>query len=208
MLVSIPTLAGDAAQLRVLGWSSDMSKIGVLQSGVANKSGLSYAGLRLLDVASGNTIKDGKFEASPSSQSSDDAAALLKVLDASSALRKKLGVDGSRPGTVAFDSADGASDVVVRTPIGPVKVRLVVIRTLGPDGSPTAHYNVELIGPAGAKPVGGDWNAGQDAMDYTVRFVRLAPDEKSLLVVLAAAMPGVGGPSLRYVPLAARLPSK
>jgi predicted secreted protein len=193
-LAPAAALAGDKAELQVVGFSEDASAFAYLTYGIEDGSGFSYAELVVLSTRSGKKL------APPSAERRQEEGSALDALKAQVAPKLadlKLGQD---PGVELYRS--GTATKTSFTVAGKTYT-LTLLRTVGDvgeGGDRKDRFALKLEGGGKRRVLA----TGGGGFDYALNSVRLSADGKAAAVFLRHSTRGFEGPNRRYTAVAFR----
>jgi predicted secreted protein len=214
----LPLSAGDVASFVNLGFSKDSAYFMFGQYGAELSSGQPWAELYLVDTKKNDFVPggalrrvfDGRIEAGQ-----EGGGALFSLYGENVALVRKYGVDHLLPGRVLYVLLDGAEApelLSFRDFKTGTNYEIVLRKSLteGKEGA-TSSFGLSITATA-ADGVQKRVDAGnpairrKDVKDYLIRRVLLAPDNRSLVLIIEKLMSVKGDASVRSMVETLRLP--
>lgn len=209
--VVAPLQAGDSATFQNLGFSEDSRYFMFAQYGASQSSGLPWAELYTVDVRNNRFVPDGSQKASyPTAiePGNDGQGALFNLLEQSLSLTKRYRIDHTRSGRLVYILLNGAEpqgEVEFRDFAANRRYRITLNQASTGSGAQTKssfHLAVTITDAAGAVTnhiVGlpDYWRAG--VRRYRLRQVLLAPDARSLVMVVEREEQDGAGANIRYM---------
>ena len=203
--------AGDIATFQNLGFSPDSRYFMFAQYGAKEKTSLPYAELYVVDVAANRFVPGGVEKAeynNPVEPGVDGRGALFNLLSQSLDLKKRWNIDHTLSGRLVYILLDGAepkSQLEFRDFQGKKKYRITLVQSSS--GSATEvkssfHLLVTVEEPSGrftSHTVGlpDYWRNG--VRRYQIKQVLLAPDDRSVVIVIERQEQDSGGVNIRYM---------
>lgn len=218
LAVSFAAFAGDIAAFQNLGFSADSRYFMFGQYGVAEKGGSAYADIFIVDVPS-NTFVPGTNRSLRPTTVADPASsgigALFALFRESVPLAQKYAIDHTNTGRPLYILVDGnepreAIEFRDFPSASSYKVSLYQSTTGSGDAVQSAFHIVltRAVGSASQTyTIGLPHYARKGVKRYIIKQIALAPDEKSLVVVVEKQENNgtVGGFSARYMVETVRL---
>jgi predicted secreted protein len=203
--------AGDFATFQNLGFSADSKYFMFAQYGAAEKTALPYAELFVVDVAANRFAPGGVEKASynhPIQPGLDGQGALFNLLADSVDIKKRFSINHTLTGRLVYILLDGAepkSQLEFRDFQGKKKYRITLVqssRGSGSEVSSSFHLLVnveEASGRFASHTVGlpDYWRKG--VRRYRIKQVLLAPDDRSVVIVVEREEQDSSGANIRYM---------
>jgi len=203
--------AGDSARFQNLGFSEDSRYFMFAQYGAAEASALPYAEVHTVDVRNNRFVSDGSQKASyPTAiePGNDGQGALFNLLEQALPLKKRYQIDHTRTGRLVYILLDGAEpqgEVEFRDFAANRKYRLSLNQASTGSGAQieaSFHLVVAVTDASGgvtSHTVGlpDYWRAG--VKRYRLKQVLLAPDNRSLVMVIEREEQDGAGANIRYM---------
>lgn len=215
---AVPAIAGDVAAFVNLGFSPDSAYFLFGQYGVEAGSGKPYAELYLVDTKKNDFVPNGVsrrvFDATLE-PGQDSSGALFSLFAEAAPLAKNRKIDHLRPGRLLYVLLDGEeppASLSFRDFKTEATIDIALNKSVveGKDGA-VSSFGVGITATAkdgGVRRVtGGNPDVKRPGvLDYVVRRVIVAPDEKTLVLIIEKRMTRKGDPSVRYMIESIRLP--
>ncbi len=203
--------AGDIATFQNLGFSQDSRYYMFAQYGAEEKTSLPYAEAYVVEVAANRFAPGGAEKATykvPIEPGTDGLGALFKLLSESPQLGKRYGIDHVLTGRLVYILLDGAepkSQLEFRDFQGKKKYRITLNQSSSGSGDSLKaafHLVVTVEEPSGritSHTVGlpDYWRKG--VRRYRIKQVLLAPDDRSLVMVIEKEEQDSAGANVRYM---------
>jgi len=203
--------AGDFATFQNLGFSPDGKYFMFAQFGAAEKTALPYAELYVVDVATNRFVPGGVEKASynhPIQPGLDGRGALFNLLSDSVDLKKRFQINHVLTGRLVYILLDGAepkSQLEFRDFQDKKAYRITLVqssRGSGTEVSSSFHLSVRVEDTSGrftTHTVGLPeyWRNG--VRGYKIKQVLLAPDERSVVIVVQREEQNSAGVNVRYM---------
>lgn len=203
--------AGDFATFQNLGFSTDGKYFMFAQYGAAEKTALPYAELFVVDVAANRFVPEGVEKASynhPIQPGLDGQGALFNLLADSVNLKKRWGINHALTGRLVYILLDGAepkSQLEFRDFQGKKKYRITLVQSSSGSGNEVKasfHLLVTVEDETGrfaSHTVGlpDHWRKG--VRRYRIKQVLLAPDDRSVVIVVEREEQDSTGINIRYM---------
>lgn len=204
-------LAGDSARFQNLGFSEDSRYFMFAQYGASEASGLPYAELYTVDVPNNRFVSGGSQKASYDTAiepGNDGQGALFNLLEEALPLKKRHGIDHTRSGRLVYILLDGAepqSEVEFRDFAEGRKYRITLNQASAGSGAEirsSFHLVVTITESSGtmkSHTVGlpDYWRPGVER--YRIKQVLLAPDDRSVVLVIEREERDGAGSNIRYM---------
>ncbi len=203
--------AGDIATFQNLGFSQDSKYFMFAQYGAEEKSSLPYAEAFVVDVAA-NRFASGGVRKETYDQAiepgSDGRGALFNLLTESVDIKKRYNINHTLTGRLVYILLDGAepkSELEFRDFQGKKKYRITLIQSSKGSGDSVKssfHLVVTVEEPSGriaSHTVGlpDYWRKG--VKRYRIKQVLLAPDDRSIIMVIQKEEQDTLGSNIRYM---------
>ena len=203
--------AGDYATFQNLGFSADSGYFMFGQYGADEKNALPYAEIFVVDVAANRFVPGGVKEAAydnPIQPGVDGRGALFNLLTDSVELKKRWRIDHTLTGRLVYILLDGAqpkSQLEFRDFQDKKKYRITLVQSArgsGTEVSSSFHLVITVEGESGSfttHTVGlpDYWRKG--VRSYKIKQVLLAPDERSVVMVIEREEQDSSGVNIRYM---------
>jgi predicted secreted protein len=203
--------AGDFATFQNLGFSADSKYFMFAQYGAVEKTALPYAELFVVDVAANRFVSGGVEKATynhPIQPGLDGQGALFNLLTDSVDLKKRWGINHALTGRLVYILLDGAepkSQLEFRDFQDKKKYRITLVQSArgnSTEVSSAFHLVVkveEADGRFTTHTVGlpDYWRKG--VRSYKIKQVLLAPDERSVVIVVQREEQDSTGVNIRYM---------
>jgi predicted secreted protein len=203
--------AGDIATFQNLGFSADSRHFMFAEYGAVEKTALPYAELFVVDVAANRFVSGGVEKATynhPIQPGLDGQGALFNLLTDSVDLKKRWAIDHALTGRLVYILLDGAepkSQLEFRDFQDKKKYRITLVQSARGDStevSSSFHLLVtveEASGRFTTHTVGlpDFWRKG--VRRYKIKQVLLAPDERSVVIVVEREEQDSTGVNIRYM---------
>jgi len=203
--------AGDFAAFQNLGFSEDSKYFMFAQYGAAEKTALPYAELFVVDVAANRFVSGGVKKATynhPIQPGLDGQGALFNLLTDSVDLKKRWAINHTLTGRLVYILLDGAepkSQLEFRDFQDKKKYRITLVQSSRGDGtevSSSFHLLITVEENSGrftTHTVGlpDFWRKG--VRRYRIKQVLLAPDERSVVIVVEREEQDSTGVNIRYM---------
>jgi predicted secreted protein len=203
--------AGDIATFQNLGFSQDSKYFMFAQYGAEEKSSLPYAEAFVVDVAA-NRFASGGVRKKTYNQAiepgNDGRGALFNLLTESVDIKKSYNINHTLTGRLVYILLDGAepkSELEFRDFQGKKKYRITLIQSSkgsGDNVQSSFHLVVTVEEPSGriaSHTVGlpDYWRKG--VKRYRIKQVLLAPDDRSIIMVIQKEEQDTLGSNIRYM---------
>ncbi len=203
--------AGDIAAFQNLGFSQDAKYFMFAQYGAAEKTSLPYAEVFVVDVAANRFVPGGMEKTTynnPIEPGVDGQGALFNLLADSADLKKRWGINHTLTGRLVYILLDGAepkSQLEFRDFQDKKKYRITLVQSSSGSGSEVKssfHLLVtveEESGRFSSHTVGlpDYWRKG--VRRYRIKQVLLAPDDRSVIMVIEREEQDSTGLNIRYM---------
>ena len=203
--------AGDFATFQNLGFSQDGGHFMFAQYGAVEKTALPYAELFVVDVAANSFVSGGVKRATynhPIQPGLDGQGALFNLLSDSVDLKKRWGINHVLTGRLVYILLDGAepkSQLEFRDFQDKKKYRITLVQSSRGDGTEVSSCFHLLVtveradGQFTTHTVGLPeyWRKG--VRRYRIKQVLLAPDERSVVIVVEREEQDSTGVNIRYM---------
>lgn len=209
---------GDVATFVNLGFSPDSRTFVFAQYGIQRQNGHPFAEMYVVDVPGNRFVDGGVFTrafTAPAAVGSDGIGALFTILPTAAEVLRRHTIDHLRQGRLIYLLVNGREEGQVlnfRDFESGTRYRIALVqnaRGTGAGGSAAFHLEVTVTranGQTSTVTVGrsGFFRNGVNA--YRIRQVLVAPDERSLVVVMERITNLADGEQIRYMVETVRLP--
>lgn len=218
LLLVTSVAAGDVSSFVNLGFSKDSAYFMFGQYGADLATGKPYAELYLVDTKKNDFVPKGSvrrvFDAALEA-GQDTAGALYSLFGENAALAKTYKIDHLSPGRILYVLLDGAeppTSLSFRDFKSGASYELAMKKSVseGKDGiSSSFGLTVQSTGANGTVKrvdAGNPDIKRKDVKDYVIRRVLLAPDDRTLVIIIEKSMTTKGDASVRSMVETLRLP--
>lgn len=214
---SAPLFAGDVPTFVNLGFSADSAFFMFGQYGIDAKAAKPYAELYLVDTKKNDFVPKGivrkSFDAALE-PGQDTSGALFSLYASTLPLVKFYKIDPLRPGRLLYllDGGDLPSTLSFRDFKTGTSYEIALTKNVAEkDGGALSSFGLSVKATdakGGAKRVAGGSPDVKRAgvSDYIIRRIIMAPDEKTLVLIIEKTLTDKGDPSVRYMVETVRLP--
>jgi predicted secreted protein len=204
-------VAGDSANFQNLGFSEDSRYFMFAQYGASQESGFPYAELYTVDVRDNRFVPGGSQKTASETAiepGNDGQGALFNLLEQAVPLKRRYGIDHTRSGRLVYILLDGAepqSEVEFRDFGTGRKYHITLSQASAGSGAEiksSFHVVVtitEASGTMSSHTVGlpDYWRPG--VRRYRIKQVLLAPDSRSVVLVIEREEQNGSGANIRYM---------
>lgn len=204
-------VAGDSAKFQNLGFSEDSRYFMFAQYGASEGSGLPYAEAYTVDVRNNRFVSGGTLKSSSPvaiEPGNDGQGALFNLMEQILPLKKRYGIDHARSGRLVYILLDGVepqAEVEFRDFGTGRRYRITLNQASAGSGAQiksSFHLLVavtEASGSVSNHTVGlpEHWRSG--VRRYRIKQVLLAPDDRSVVVVIEREEQDGTGANIRFM---------
>ena len=203
--------AGDTATFQNLGFSEDSRYFMFAQYGAGEGTGLPYAEAFTVDVRNNRFVPGGSLQGTSEvaiQPGNDGRGALFNLMEQLLPLKKRYGIDHARSGRLVYILLDGVepqAEVEFRDFGTGRRYRIILNQASTGSGAQLKsafHLTVAVTdasGTVGNHTVGlpDYWRAG--VRRYRIKQVLLAPDDRSVVIVIEREEQDGAGANIRYM---------